>query len=433
MSSRAAFVAIGLAVNLLILARGVALMLALGYADLGFVALVQAGITFVGMMHFGLLNGGYRLLCHAGPRTRQRIVDLAYTGFAAITLTLVVIALIAVALTGNTTLWQVAGLAIIGGVATLMRSWMMNEMVAGQRLRAANAINAASALVSLAALAPVWAPQPFAAPAVIAAGAIALQPVVFAGLALLSGAVMRPRALRASPLIAKPVLRAGFVLFIAGLALQLIPLMERAYLTHYLGLEALGRLYLAILFVTLFQMAPNLIQQVFLPPVVELWRKRDGAAIQRELRALLGVMMAYCAAAALGVWLVAEPLLAAVLPAYVADLRWVYILTPGLIVFALSTPFCLSFNVLIDYRWYLIAYIAGAVVSALVLASATLGSAPLGLDQITFLRSAVFALMGAVAVFGSWRITARAPQLRVFGANRDAAPAAASASARTVV
>ena len=433
MNSRAAFVAIGLAVNLLILARGVALMLALGYADLGFVALVQAGITFVGMMHFGLLNGGYRLLCHAGPRTRQRIVDLAYTGFAAITLTLVVIALIAVALTGNTTLWQVAGLAIIGGVATLMRSWMMNEMVAGQRLRAANAINAASALVSLAALAPVWAPQPFAAPAVIAAGAIALQPVVFAGLALLSGAVMRPRALRASPLIAKPVLRAGFALFIAGLALQLIPLMERAYLTHYLGLEALGRLYLAILFVTLFQMAPNLIQQVFLPPVVELWRKRDGAAIQRELRALLGVMMAYCAAAALGVWLVAEPLLAAVLPAYVADLRWVYILTPGLIVFALSTPFCLSFNVLIDYRWYLIAYIAGAVVSALVLASATLGSAPLGLDQITFLRSAVFALMGAVAVFGSWRITARTPQLRVFGANRDAAPAAASAPARAVV
>ena len=77
MNSRGAFVAIGLGVNALVLARGVILLLALGYAELGLVALVQAGITFIGMLHFGLLNGGYRLLCHAGPRTRQRLVDLA--------------------------------------------------------------------------------------------------------------------------------------------------------------------------------------------------------------------------------------------------------------------------------------------------------------------------------------------------------------------
>jgi len=415
MNSRSAFVVIGLAVNLLVMGRGVALMLALGYADLGFVALVQAAITFIAMMHFGLLNGGYRLLCHAGPRTRQRIVDLAYTGFATLSAALIVIGIIVGGITGDLIIQQIAGFSIIGGVTTLMRSWLMNEMVAGQRLRSANVINATSILASLAALLLLIPQDTIASPALIAVGAIVVQPAVFVALALFSGAALRPRSVRVSTLISKHVLKAGFLLFIAGLALQLIPLIERAYVSQSLGLEALGRLYLAILFVTLFQMAPNLIQQVFLAPVVALSRKREAAAIQRELRQLLFVTVAYCTAAALALWLLAEPVLALVLPDYVADLRWVYLLAPGLIVFALCAPFTLSFNVMIDYRWYLIAYASGALIMVSALAAATVSGVPLNLDQVVILRSVSFVLIGAILIFGAHQITRRAPQFRVFG------------------
>jgi len=407
-------VAMGLAVNLLVMGRCVALMLALGYADLGFVALVQAAITFIAMMHFGLLNGGYRLLCHAGSRTRQRIVDLAYTGFAGLGAALIVIGTLVGAVTGEPIIQQIAGFAILGGVATLMRSWLMNEMVARQRLRSANVINAASILASLAALLLLVPQKTIASPALIAVGAIVVQPVVFVALALISGAALRPRSLRVSTLVSKHVLKAGFLLFVAGLALQLIPLIERAYVTQALGLEALGRLYLAILFVTLFQMAPNLIQQVFLAPVVAHSRKRDAAAIQRELRQLFLITAAYCVTAALALWLLAEPVLALVLPDYVADLHWVYLLAPGLIALALCAPFTLCFNVVIDYRWYLIAYASGALIVAFTLAAATVSGVPLNLDQVMILRSASFALMGGILIFGAHRITRLAPEFRFF-------------------
>ncbi len=415
LDSRQAFVAIGLGVNAIVLARGLILMLALEYADLGFVALVQAAMAFVGMLHFGLLNGGYRLLCHAGPRTRQRIIDLAYTGFAAITACLGVVGLAVCVALGDWAMTTIALLSIIGGVGTLMRSWMMNEMVAWQRLRAANIINAASILVSMTVLLLLVPHDRGLSPAIIAAGAIVIQPVAFAALALLSGAVLRPRAWRASGRLCRLVFRAGFSLFLASVALQSIPLIERAYVSGELGLEALGHLYLAFLFVTLFQMVPNLVQQVFLAPVIERWRAGDIPAVRSELRTFLWVTMIYCGATALGLWLLAEHVLMAILPQYLPDLRWVHTLAPGLIAFALAGPFTLSYNVMITHRWYLIAYIGGAVMTAFVFVVAVLEGTTLTLEQVVMWRSAMFAAMGLTLVIGAYRLTKRASEFRFLG------------------
>ncbi len=420
MNARAAFVVVGLMVNALALGRGVVLMLALDYAELGFVALVQAAITFIGMLHFGLLNGGYRLLCHAGPRTRQRIIDLAYTSFATIAGALTLAALAVLVFEDQSALRQISAFALVGGVATLMRSWIMNELVARGSLGSANILNAVSMIASLAALAPLaleplaWDPLPLSR-AVIAMAAIIAQPILFVSLALISGAAQRPRRLRASRRLARIVLGSGFIMFASGLGVQCIAVMERAYVSRALGLEALGHLYLAILFVTVFQIAPTLIQQVFLPVVVKLWRMGDAGAIQRELRLMLGVMIAYCAVAALALWSVAQPLVTLALPGHACDLRWVYWVAPGLMTYALAAPFSLLFNVVIDYRWYGVAAAMGVSVTALALGTASLAGAPLDLDQVTWLRSAVFALMGAVLVAGSWRLARRFPEFRLFG------------------
>ena len=56
----------------------------------------------------------------------------------------------------------------------------------------------------------------------------------------------------------------------------------------------------------------------------------------------------------------------------------------------------------------------GVSVTALALATATLINAPPTLDQVTWLRSAVFALMGAALVMGSWRLTRRIPEFGLF-------------------
>lgn len=414
LNSRSAFVAIGLAVNGLVLVRGLVLMVALDYEGLGFVGLVQVAIASVGLLHFGVLNGGYRLLCHAGPRTQQRIVDLAYTAFAAIGAALMIGAGTASFAMGDALHHFIAVFTVVGGLATLVRSWVHNELVAGQRLSAVNAINSGSTLASLAILLLLIPERPIAPPLLIAASAIVAQPILFVGLALISGAAKRPRALRISKIVARPILSAGFALFLTGLALQLIPLIERAYVSRTLGLEALGRLYLSILFIGLFQIVPNLVQQVFLAPLVEVWRRRDTQALQRDMRRLTALITAYCAVVAGTLALLAEPLIAAVLPEYAPDLRWVYLTAPGLIAFALAGPFALRFNILIDYRWHLGAYGAGIVIAIAVFGATLLSNTPLSLDQVTLIRSVIWALMGLILMFGATRIAKSTPQLRLF-------------------
>ncbi|MEM6474692.1 MAG: hypothetical protein AAF687_00850 [Pseudomonadota bacterium] len=413
MNTRSAYVAIGLGVNLLMLARGVVLMTVLSYADLGLIALVQAAILFSGLLHFGLLNGGYRLLCHAGPSYKQRIVDLAYTGFA------IIAGIVAVCAVG-VALWLDEGLArtiapltALGGVCTLLRSWMTNEMVAAGRLKAVNIINSISMLVSLGFLLLLAPGVSSFDKALIAVLSIVIQPVVFAGLSLVSGAVLRPRRLRVSKRLGTVVFKAGFTLFLTGIAIQAGSLIERAYVSSVMGLESLGRLYLAFLFLTLFNIAPNLVQQAFLPKIVQCWKAAERVDLVRELRSLMAIIAIYCTGAALALWLLAEPLVGLILPQYVADLHWVYLLAPGLIAFSLSAPFALIFNVVIDYRWYVVAYGAGLVATLIAFGGALLIGQTFSLDGVILLRSFIYGLMAALLIVGYWQLTKRYPEFRV--------------------
>lgn len=423
MNSRTAYVAIGLGVNLLMLVRGVFLMTVLNYSDLGLVVLVQTAILFSGLLHFGLLNGGYRLLCHAGPRLKQRIVDLVYTGFTLISGLIGLTALVIVPFVDNDLYRVIAGLTALGGVCTLLRSWMTNEMVAAGKLKSVNLINAASMLASLAALLALVPEDPAFHPALIAVGSIVIQPVLFAAMALASGAVLRPHRLRVSKRLGGVVFKAGFVLFLTGIAIQFNTLIERTYVTNVLGLEELGRLYLAFLFLTLFNLAPNLVQQAFMPRIVQHWKAGENVALAREQRHLLLITAGYCAATAVALWLLAEPLLGLLLPKYVPDLHWVYLLAPGLILFALSAPFALIFNVVIEYRWYVIAYGAGVAATMAAFGGAILTGKSFNLDGVIILRSAIYALMAMLLVLGYWQLTRRFPVFRLIGQPVAADPA----------
>lgn len=416
MNSRSAFVAIGLAVNLLVLVRGVLFMRVLDNADLGLVALVQGAILLGGMLHFGLLNGGYRLLCHVRGRARQRIVDLAYTCFLALGGAMMATALMVAAWAGENFLGLIAVLTGTGGIATLLRTWMMNEMVAGGRLGPANLVNAVSLAVSLGLLA--FLPL---APAVVAVGSIVAQPVVFALIAPLTGAVLLPRRLGLPRRLAGVVAKAGFPLFLTGLAVQFNTFADRTYVTAELGLEALGRLYLALLFVNLFQMVPNLVQQVHLPAIVRAFAEREAAVITRETRLLLAWLAGYCALVGLALWLVAEPLTALILPGQEENLAFVDLIAPGLVAFTLATPFAVIFNVTIRYRWMIAAYGIGAGLTVAVLGGAWLLGEPLSLGAVAGLRSAVYALTGAVLVIGWARLSGRFPEFRWVGGRRDVA------------
>lgn len=408
LNSRSAFIAFGLAVNVLLLLRSLILMTVLDYAELGLIALVQSTVLVIGMLHFGLLNGGYRLLCHAKDRYRQQIIDLAYSVFA------IVAGLIALALAAttialdDTELRWIAALTALGGMAAMLRSWMTNEMVAAGKLAAANIINALATLASLAVL-------PFLSvhPALIAAGSIVLYPTTFVVLAVFSGVVLRPRRLRFPKRLLKLVMRIGAVVFVAGLTVQLNTQMDRWFVTTELGLDQLGRLYLAFLFITLFQMFPTLLQQAFLPRIVQAWKGKQVPELRAELRNYLLLVTVYCIAAALAVWLVAPLIVELVLPQYLGDLRWVNLLLPGLIAFTIAAGFTFVFFTVVDFTWYLAAFLAGLLTTAVALGASWAGAYALDLDGVIVMRSAIYTLMGILLVIGWWRMTQRYNEFRL--------------------
>lgn len=397
---RAMFVIINVAVNLVFLGRSYLTMQVLDYRQLGLAALLQSIVLLFGLTHVGFLNGGYRMLCSSSDAEARRVNNLIFTLLAGIGIAAAVVmaASLPFISTGDARLVTLLGAA--GGVVTLVRTWMTNHMIARGALTRLNHINLWSALASVTPLALI--PM---APLAACLAAVVMQPLAFVLIAILLDRSVLPSRLEFSGQLTRTVLKIGFVVFLTGLFLQVNLQLERWYITGFLGIEALGHFYLAILFVTLFQMVPNALDQIFLPPIVRAHTAGDGSTVSRVMRQFFLVEGTYCLIAAIALALLAQPVTGLLLPKYLPDLHYVNLVAPGLILFTLASPLAIPFNVLIRYRYYFIGYGAGSIVTALAFLYAALSGGLMGLDDVALVRSGVYVLMAAVIVFGFLKVS----------------------------
>lgn len=417
-NERQMFVVVNVLVNLFLLARSYLTMQVLDYRELGLAALLQSIVLLLGALQLGFLNGGFRLMCAAEGPEAQRINNLIYTFLAALGLVSLAVAGGSLLLIAGADSDAVGVLGVVGGIATLGRTWMTNQMVAHGKLARLNRVNLLAGAASLAALAFI----PLNALGACLAAVVA-QPVTFVIAAGLRDRSLLPDRPYFDLALVRRVLATGFVVFLTGMFLQANLQLERWYVTGFLGLEALGHLYLAILFVTLFQMVPTSLDQLFLPPMVRAHERSDPAALRHAMVRFVLVTAVYCAAAIVAVAVLAAPVVDLLLPRYVPDLRYVYLVLPGLVLFTLAGPFSVIFNVLIRYRYYLIAYGGGTLVTALLFLGASLRPGGVGLDGVIVIRSAVYAGMAVVLLFGFWRLSRGLPAWRFLRARPAGEPA----------
>lgn len=404
---RPMFVIVNVAVNLVFLARSYLTMQVLDYRQLGLAALLQSIILLIGLLQFGFINGGYRILCSASPVEAKPVNNLIYTLLGVIAIASILAALISLPFISGRDAQMVAVLGAAGGVITLTRTWMMNTMIARGALVLLNRVNLASGLASLAPLALIPVN-----PLLACLLAIVAQPLIFAVAAAVADRSLLPGRIEMSWLLAKNVLRVGFLIFVTGIFLQVNIQIERWYITGFLGLEALGHFYVAILFITLFQMVPNSLDQIFLPPIVRAHVSGDGESVSRGMRQFFQVSTAYCVIAALAIAVLAQPITALVLPKYLPDLQYVYLLAPGIVLFTLASPLAIPFSVLIRYGYYFTSYGVGFVVTALAFLYAASAGGVMNLADVSVVRSAVYWLMAAILVFGFVRLTRDRPHFR---------------------
>ncbi|MGQ3039896.1 MAG: lipopolysaccharide biosynthesis protein [Brevundimonas sp.] len=412
-SEKAAFVLVNVLVNAVFIARSYLTMHALDYRELGLAAVLQSIMLLMSVMHGGALNGGYRLLCSTEGKEAQQINNLIYTLLGGIGVAAVLVAVIAFPFLDSTDTYLVTGLGVGGGIATLVRTWMTNHMIARGALAKLNRINIWAALASIAPLAFIGV-APF--PACLAA--ILAQPIAFVVAVTLMDRPALPTRLETSRALARTVLSVGFVVFLTGIFLQVNVQFERWYITGFLGIATLGHFYLAILFVTLFQMVPNALDQIFLPSLVRAHAAGDEVSVKRGMRLFFLIQAAYCALAAIGIVALAPLLLNLLLPAYMPDLQYVYLMAPGLIIFTLAAPLAIPFNVLIRYRYYFIGYGAGSLATVALFAIASLSGGSFDLADVALVRSAVYVLMAGVVVWGFVKITRDHPEFRFDPARR---------------
>lgn len=402
-NERQMFVVINVAVNVLLLGRSYVTMQVLDYRSLGLAALLQSIVLLVSTLQFGFLNGGYRLICSADAAEAERINNLIYSMFGLIGIAALIGTAIVLGLVDGQGTLLVGLLGVVGGVFTLVRTWMTNRLVAIARLRALNSVNFWSAVASFGALA--FVPMSALAACLIA---IVVQPVAFVVAVALLERDQLPHRLYWSTSLALTVLNAGFVVFLTGIFLQINLQIERWYVTGALGLAALGHLYLAFLFITLFQLVPTSFDQLFMPQIIQSHASEAGP--RQPIRRYLLVIIGYCALAVAAVVLLARPVTAWLLPRYVQDLPYLYVVVPGLVLFTLSAPFALMFNVVIRYRYYFIAYGAGSLATGGVLFGALFFGSPISLVGVMWLRSGVYALMAVLLMIGYFRLLRHYPE-----------------------
>lgn len=405
--SRTLFVLTSLAASAIVLGRSLVAMASLGEADLGRVTLVQTAVLVLGLLQLGLWNGGYRLMCDGDAAQSAALNRMAWQFLGVVSALALVFLAVDGFDVGTLERRLLVAFGLFAGVATLARTWVTNQYLAQGDLGSLNRlgiISAVASLVPLAAItiAPLWA----------VVGSIALHPLVFLVIALWERRDFRPSSGALPSGLVRRALVTGFALFATGLALQLAMVAERSFVTTTLGLDALGRLFLAYLYVPLFQLVPNAFEQIFLRRVVGAYGSGDTERTGREIGTVFALTAVYCAVT-VGLTLIAgPPVLTALFPERAADFQFVQLLLPGLVLFTLASPLALMFNVRVTYAAYWLAYGSGTVLTIAVLLLASSNLLPLDLKGVTLLRSLAYAVTGLLLIGAcvlAWR---RWPEFR---------------------
>ena len=209
-----------------------------------------------------------------------------------------------------------------------------------------------------------------------------------------------PDGLGLSYSLLKKIMSAGFVVFLTSVFLVANSQIERWSILSYLGTDGLGRFYLALVFLNLYTLVPTSLDAIYLPRLVQSYGVRDYARMRSDMRRFLQVLVIYSATAVVCVLLIAPGFLGALLPRYLGDLRYVYLLLPGVVLFGLTAPFAMVFNVLIEYRYYFYAYGLGTAATAALLGGYIYDAGSVSLTAVSIIKSIVYVVMGAVIVAG---------------------------------
>ncbi|MDH6525577.1 lipopolysaccharide biosynthesis protein [Polynucleobacter sphagniphilus] len=327
-SNSSSYVAGNIVISALAFLRNIIFMRAMGFDDLGQIALMQSITTGVIFFQFGLINGAYRIYTSGNIEYNRKINDNVFT-FLFMLSGLFIICILFIVNFNNLIVKsiniQTINFGLVAGLATLFSTWMNNTLISEGRLKLTNFVNLSAIIISV--LISFYVDSMGLSLAFLA---LLIQPLAISILILTINKKIRPK-ISLDKAIIRHLIFLGFPPFFAGLLTLLNLQIERWFIVGYLGVEDLGRYSIVIFFTTLFSLIPASLLNIFYPKAVLSYEKDEKLRFISILKKHAKLLFIYISLIILMTIFGLKFALEIFLPKFSGQEQLVYLALPGLV------------------------------------------------------------------------------------------------------
>jgi O-antigen/teichoic acid export membrane protein len=302
----------------------------LNLSDLGYITLIQTGASAVGFLQFGLLSGGFRALVMRDESDFYVINNSVITFFV-----LLLVFLFGVVMFGNLfrlyTQFKIVYFAILIGFFSLLVNWITAVQFSKSRYLENNIFNLVSYISSFLFLL-IWPNSNVTTTAI----AILIQPILFL---LLSVNYFKRFNLFLKYEILSGLLKIGFVTYLTTILGLMYIQVERWTINEFLGLEALGQLYLLFIIVTMWNLVPSSVVNITFAATTKAYKEKNLTAFKSITRKNLLILSSYSIIIILCILLLLEPFTNRLFNQHLPFIKYVYWALPGLALKTISEGF----------------------------------------------------------------------------------------------
>jgi O-antigen/teichoic acid export membrane protein len=160
----------------------------------------------------------------------------------------------------------------------------------------------------------------------------------------------------------KWILSFGFIPYLSGVFSYANIQVERWSITYWLGTEQMGKFYLPIAFAAVYALVPTSLNNLFFPKAMQYFNEKQYAAFFKYIQSYFLILLIYACMAALLTLSLSEYVIAYFFPKHLENVKYVFMVLPGLSAITLIAPIGLVFNASLVLKPMLWAYFTSTIV-----------------------------------------------------------------------
>lgn len=310
------------------------------FLDLGVINISQNFIISISLLQIGIITGGYRLYCYKSGNVISLINSAVLYFFFTLFFLLLLAFLITVAFFDAKISHYLLFFFLVTGVLSLYANWVTCKMLAVGKIKLLNKANLISAVLSLSIIflykyIGVWA-------ALCTFLTQSLILILFAYLTI-PQLVPKIQVLNFKKIAAKIILL-GFVPYLTTAMGYFNSQLGRWLITISLGTLILGKTSLVNLYITLVNVFPTAITNLFFPTLISKYELGNMDAFKSSLKRYFGILILYLSFTILLTILLSNFVVNLLFPKHLESLKLVYAILPSLAFLCLSNPIIVVLN-----------------------------------------------------------------------------------------